>query len=221
LLLQPSKFPSFSRGSRFANRHGALEFVVAPGRQTRYRAHMSDDLYPILARVGTLLRAEVRAEATRAGLAAAQLEVLHYLESCNRFSDTTLAVAEYLGTTRGTTSQTIQSLVDKGYVERHPDAFDGRVVHCQLTPAGHALAHQTRPPPALTQGLADADPRLAPLLTEMLRTLQRRQARRAFGVCQTCTRFQAQEGGCGTCGLSGEPLSAEDALLICRDHTEG
>jgi hypothetical protein len=131
LLLQPSKFPSFSRGSRFANRHGALEFVVAPGRQTRYRAHMSDDLYPILARVGTLLRAEVRAEATRAGLAAAQLEVLHYLESCNRFSDTTLAVAEYLGTTRGTTSQTIQSLVDKGYVERHPDAFDGRVVHCQ------------------------------------------------------------------------------------------
>ncbi len=181
---------------------------------------MSDDLYPILARVSSLLRAEVRAEATRAGLAAAQLEVLHYLESCNRFSDTTLAVAEYLGATRGTTSQTIQSLVDKGFVVRHPDAFDGRVVHCQLTEAGRSLAQATRPPPSLAAGLAEADPRLAPLLAEMLRTLQSRQARRTFGACHTCSLFQPGPEGCATCGLSGEALSAEDALRICRNHTD-
>jgi DNA-binding MarR family transcriptional regulator len=47
------------------------------------------------------------------GLQPVQLEVLNYLSSCNRYSDTPMAVTEYLGQTKGTVSQTIKTLEKK------------------------------------------------------------------------------------------------------------
>ncbi|MEE8227707.1 MAG: MarR family winged helix-turn-helix transcriptional regulator, partial [Kiloniellales bacterium] len=53
-----------------------------------------------------------------ANLTVAQWAALRYFSSVNRFSRTVSAFAEFHGTTRGTASQTIKSLVQNDYLTR-------------------------------------------------------------------------------------------------------
>jgi DNA-binding MarR family transcriptional regulator len=59
-------------------------------------------------------------EAFQGGLNPAQWSALRYIERANRFSRTVSAFARYHGTTRGTASQTIRALVQKGFLRRRP-----------------------------------------------------------------------------------------------------
>ena len=74
---------------------------------------MSEDLFNIIERLANVLRQEVRAEGQSLGLQPVQQEALYYLSICNRYSDTTLAVTEYLGLTKGTVSQSLKVLENK------------------------------------------------------------------------------------------------------------
>jgi MarR family transcriptional regulator, negative regulator of the multidrug operon emrRAB len=47
--------------------------------------------------------------------------------------------------------------------------------------------------------------------------LQRANGSRTFGVCRSCRFFRRQRSGF-ECGLTGEPLSAADSAMICREH---
>jgi len=53
-----------------------------------------------------------------ANLTFTQWTTLRYFSSANRFSRTVSAFAEFYGTTRGTASQTIKSLVQNDYLTR-------------------------------------------------------------------------------------------------------
>ena len=174
----------------------------------------------ILERIANLLRAEARLAAQRAGLQPVQLEILEYLDRCNRYSDTPAAVAEYLSLTKGTVSQSIQRLEEKGCIRRTPDASDGRVSRLRLTRKGRGIV-TTKWRRALDdaeQSAAREGEALEDSLEQVLASLQRANGLRSFGVCRTCRFFNREGRERFRCGLTAEPLSAADSQLVCREH---
>jgi MarR family transcriptional repressor of emrRAB len=179
----------------------------------------ANDIYGVLTQLGSLLRAEARAES---GLQPVQVQVLHYLSICNRYSDTPAAVADYLGLTKGTVSQTLRVLAESGWVDKTPDPDDGRVVHLKLTRNGEKRLAGTAPPRALEKALgrlSDAEQhRTLEALLQLLRGLQQSNGGLTFGVCRTCSHFRTDAPGKFRCGLTEEPLLARESRLICREH---
>lgn len=175
---------------------------------------MSRQLHHHLERLSNLFRAQLREHATSHGLKLVQLEALLYLDAANRYSDTAAGLTQYLGVTKGTVSQTLGLLVRRGLVDKVPDPDDGRVLHCRLTPAGQAIAQATH-----AQGIfGDEHAEIEATLRELLARLQRERGSRMFGMCRTCRHFQREGPGLARCGLTTEPLSEDDSLLICREH---
>lgn len=171
-------------------------------------------LHTLLERIGNLLRERARSIATREGLKLAQLDALVYLSRANRYSNTTTAVVEYLGATKGTVSQTLSTLERKGLIRRVPDEADGRVSHCRLTNDGRRIAHDAFPSELL---VGPDRPQLEEELVALLRDLQRLNGGHSFGVCATCVHFTPAGRG-HRCGLTNEPLTIADSRLLCREH---
>lgn len=155
----------------------------------------------------------------------AQWEALRFIARANRFSRTPAALAEYLGSTRGTVSQTLITLERKGYVTRDTDVRDRRSIALGLTPLGeHALAHD--PIRALAADLAAARAvdleSLVDSLRDALHIMITRNGGRAFGACHACRHFRRGEGKSGRmphyCALLGEPLSDADSGAICVEQ---
>ena len=64
------------------------------------------EAHHLIERLGNLVRADARAVCNDYDMRPVQLEALEFLTQCNRYSDTPQAVAEFLGLTKGTVSQT-------------------------------------------------------------------------------------------------------------------
>lgn len=178
-----------------------------------------DAILNLLERIGRLIQSDGYAN----GLVPTQWEALRYFARANRFSRSPSALTAYLGSTKGTVSQTITALERKGLIEKREEPRNRRQVRIELTPAGRS-ALKRDPLEALSASLAripakqrkamEAD--LRDLLTE---TLDERQGR-PFGVCRTCRYFQRRspDGAPHRCGLLEVPLSAADSELICVEH---
>ena len=95
-----------------------------------------NDIYELIECMTTLIRSEERKKCTELGLQPVHFQVLHYLSRCNKYSNTPAAVANYLGMTRGTVSQSLIILDKKGYIGKTPDAADKRVV-IKVAPRRH------------------------------------------------------------------------------------
>jgi len=191
----------------------------------RYHAGMDELPQALLALIGSLARlaqGELRERALSAELQPVHLVALGYLRDANRYSNTPQALAEYLGSTKGTVSQSLLLLYRKGLVERYADEHDGRVVRLRLSAAGRRLlragdfdVHWA----AAVANLPAADAaRVERALADLLRTLQRRRGGRSFGVCASCAHFQRRGDAAFRCGLTGEPLGRADSAKICREH---
>lgn len=183
-----------------------------PSASALYAAHLIE-------RLGRLLRAGDHAT----GLNPAQAEALRYLSRANRFSRTPAALAEYLGSTRGTVSQTLLALEAKGLIERQANARDGRSVMLTITQAGLAFL-SADPVRALAKTIdaSGAGARLANDLEAGLRAAIAERGGRVFGACHTCRHFRRDERG-GVyphhCALLDEKLSGGDAVAICLEHS--
>ncbi|MFP2909941.1 MarR family winged helix-turn-helix transcriptional regulator [Pyxidicoccus sp. 3LFB2] len=180
-----------------------------------------DRLYALLERLGNLLRTEERAAGLRHGLQPVHLQALRYLQSCNRYSNTPAALTEYLGLTKGTVSQTLLLLEEKGLLRKEADTEDRRVVHLLLTDAGRAVLKEALPPALFQQalsGLPGGGEALEASLTGLLRGLQAANAQRSFGACATCKHFRRDGPARFRCGMTDEPLTREDSALLCREH---
>jgi len=190
---------------------------------SRYHAAVSHELFELIERMSLALSSEVRACAVAHELKEVQLEVLLYLHTCNRYSNTPAAVGEYLGRTKGTVSQTLDALAKKQLLHKVHDANDARVVHCVLTPAGERIAKSAAPTAdfrTATERLgSERVERLTDDLRALLLAMQRARGGATFGACHSCIHFQHEGGQAFRCGLTREPLSREDSLKICREHT--
>jgi DNA-binding MarR family transcriptional regulator len=176
-------------------------------------------LYDRIERVANLLGARARATARAHGVEPIQLDVLHFLARCNRYSDTSKAVTEFFGLTKGTVSQTIAALHRKGLVEKQPDPVDGRRIHLILTRGGERVVREAFPPELLRTVTAPTDEALVTGLEDLLRRMQRASGAASFGECQGCAHFRREGDRRFRCGLTGEPLRRVDIEKICLEHT--
>lgn len=191
---------------------------------SRYHLSMNPTLTDTLERLCNLLRSDSRRAGGEHSLLPVQFDALDYLHRCNRFSDTPMAVTEYLGQTKGTVSQTLKVLEKKGLIRKKPDTQDRRVTHLQLTDAGTALLAHIQNDLTLAHAEHTLDPaqlaRLQQDLNGLLNALLTAHGRRAFGVCKTCRYHQPQSDGGGYCQLVQQYLSPADAQRICREHQQ-
>ncbi|MCL4676047.1 MAG: MarR family transcriptional regulator, partial [Pararhodobacter sp.] len=151
----------------------------------------------------------------------AQRAALDYLARANRFSRSPSHVADYLGTTRGTVSQTLKSLTRKGLVAEQRSDQDRRWISYQLTDAGRDAAAKTSPLlSALDEMPQEERAAIAAAMEGLLRTALRLNGSKPFGLCKTCRHFTAREAG-GYCALLQVALCPSEIEQICHEHDAG
>jgi DNA-binding MarR family transcriptional regulator len=179
------------------------------------------EAHHLIERLGNLVRADARAVCNDYDMRPVQLEALEFLTQCNRYSDTPQAVAEFLGLTKGTVSQTLKVLERKGLLRKRCDARDKRLVHLTPTAKGLKLVKRAVPAESLTLGfesLPGPDSQITvESLRALLRSLQKANKLKTFAACHTCRFNEKREGGY-FCGLTQEPLTEHDVALLCREH---
>jgi len=169
----------------------------------------------------------MRAGEHEGGLNPAQWEALRYLSRANRFSNSPIALTRFLGSTKGTVSQTIKALERKGYIAKGPRENEGRSINLSLMPKGsEALKHD--PLAEFSKSLDDLSGknrrRLAKGLANLLETDLKRREQPSFGTCPTCRYFrekggEADDGGPHSCMYFDVGLSHAEVQLICIAHS--
>ena len=184
----------------------------------------SIQIYNYVERLSKLLRVDSRQAGAKFGLQPVQLEALHYLSICNQYSDTPMAVTEYLGQTKGTVSQTLKVLEKKELLSKYPDKKDKRVSHLKVTLKGKQLLKQLIPTPMFIKAcraLSDKDQsQIISALDQLLIMLLRANNMKAFGVCKNCRYNSKTDNGGYFCNLVQQPLSVGDIKLLCREFEE-
>jgi DNA-binding MarR family transcriptional regulator len=180
------------------------------------------DIYELIECMTALIRSEERKKCTELGLQPVHFQVLNYLSRCNKYSNTPASVANYLGMTRGTVSQSLIILEKKGFIEKTQDAKDKRIIHLRLLPEGAKVLKQARPSDlfdSATHILKSGGPALtdANVFQQALTALQKANQSQSFGVCKTCRNFSEKDGEF-FCQLTQEKLSPSDSEQICQEH---
>ncbi len=163
------------------------------------------------------------------GLTPAQWSVLRYVSRANRFSRTVSAFAEFHGTTRGTASQTVKSLVNRGYLIRTRSQRDGRSARLDVTEKGKTALSDD--PLEILVGAAQALSPAARMslesaLERMVRYVAREHGRCPFGMCPSCLHLRG-DGSCVDgrppyeCGCLDEPLKEAELEQLCINFEPG
>jgi len=156
-------------------------------------------------------------ESSAESLTPAQWMALRFFARANRFSRTVSAFAEFHSTTRGTASQTVKSLTERGYLTRTRSDRDGRSTTFNLTPK--ARRQMTADPfeavvrAALALSPAQRD-RTAAGLRGILQKLAVERERPALGACTLCGHLAGAEGSF-RCRRFSEPLASGELEQIC------
>ncbi|OHU84397.1 MULTISPECIES: MarR family winged helix-turn-helix transcriptional regulator [Pseudoalteromonas] len=179
-------------------------------------------IYNSVERLGDLLKVGARQAGAEHGLQPVHVEVLHYLSICNQYSDTPMAVTEYLGLTKGTVSQTLKVLEKKSLLVKTIDENDKRITHLKLSVSGQQLVAALLPTNLFIKACEQLSPEqqsdIDSSLKLLLSALLKANNLKTFGVCKTCRFNQQTNDGNYFCGLVKQPLSKGDVQLICREH---
>ena len=177
-------------------------------------------LLELVERLGNLMRTELRKAGADESLQAVQLQALVYIAKANRYSNTPQALADYLGLTKGTVSQTLLLLDRRGLIERFEDDIDRRVVRLRLSSAGEELLAESQPALAWQNATRNISPNrirnATSALREALATLQEDNEGTVFGNCGTCSWCQKLSQRIYRCGRMGDRLSGPETRKICR-----
>ena len=177
-------------------------------------------LLELVERLGNLMRTELRKAGSEEQLQPVHLQALIYLTKANRYSNTPQALAEYLGLTKGTVSQTLLLLDRRGLIERFEDDIDRRVVRLRLSSAGEQLLAEAQPTLPWQNATRNISPNrirnATSALREALMTLQEDNEGAAFGVCHSCAWNQKLSQRIYRCGQMGDRLSGPETRKICR-----
>lgn len=153
-------------------------------------------------------------------LSAAQWAALRYMSRANPFSRTPSAFARYHGTTRGTASQTIKSLVAAGFLVSSRDPRDRRSIRFSLTKAGEALLADDGActlVAAVSELPAGEREALIGSMRRIAGEIAARHGEPCFGCCQDCRHFRDGEDCPNFCDQVGAPVKIEEQHLLCAD----
>jgi len=163
------------------------------------------------------------------GLTTAQWAVLRYFAQANRFSRTPSAFAAFHATTRGTASQTINSLEIQGYLTRMRSEDDRRSVRLVLTEKARGILSND-PLESLVRAADSLPPSVqghfANALQRMLGQVSQERGKPPFGTCTSCQHLESddcnREGQTPyVCGFTSEPLLLEELDGFCINFIEG
>lgn len=163
------------------------------------------------------------------GLNPAQWNALRFLSKANKYSTSPGVLADYLGCTKGTISQTLISLESKGLIERIRCDEDRRKVRLGLTEAGQAIL-QNDPLHRIERASAGVPlphrESMVAAMTQMVDDLCPNHAGPSFGKCGECCHLDCSRGaddcdGAQRCGLTGETLDEGELKQICVDFCVG
>lgn len=179
----------------------------------------TERLAALIERLGRLVYTQAHAE----NLLPVHWETLRFLHRANRFSRSPAALAAYLGLTKGTVSQTLNTLISKGLLEKRTHPKDRRSRQLALTSRGIKLLEQD-PLAQLCSTLHGLDAtRRSALVQDLEQVLSGSliaQGRTPFGQCKACRYFAKthRTGQPHFCELLGEPLSEFDGSQICQEQ---
>jgi DNA-binding MarR family transcriptional regulator len=159
------------------------------------------------------------------GLNPAQWEALRFLARANCYSRSPTALAEFLGTTKGTASQTLIALESKGMVKRTRRATDRRSVEIEVTPLGLELIEKDP-----LSSVFDAASRLGPdqceamnaALDQVVANLQQSIGFSETGRCLDCVHFcnetaKPESDATCRCALAQEEMAPQELQRICTN----
>ena len=177
-------------------------------------------LLELVERLGNLMRTELRRAGADESLQPVHLQALIYLSKANRYSNTPQALADYLGLTKGTVSQTLLLLDRRGLIERFEDDIDRRVVRLRLSSQGERLLAEAQPALPWQNATRNISPNrirnATSALREALVTLQEDNEGAVFGVCGSCSWCQKLSQRIYRCGKMGDRLSGPETRKLCR-----
>lgn len=160
------------------------------------------------------------------GLTPVQWAALRYFAHANRFSRTPSGFAAFHGTTRGTASQVIKSLIARGYLMQNKSPDDGRSVRLDPTETARAIAPKD-PMAALVEAADALPPGVRGAFAGALRQMQARVAAAKggplFGTCKGCRHFEG-DGCCRdgqpayACGFLDQPLAEDELEELCINY---
>lgn len=173
--------------------------------------------YQIRALINRLARLDA-SETWETDLNPAQIAALDYLARANRFSRAPSHVADFLGTTRGTMSQTLKALERKGFVKERRSTTDRRSISYETTETGHdAAARRNALTDAIDTLTDDQKAALQAGLSTVLKARLSAQGGRAFGLCHTCAHHRVRTDG-AFCALLSVKLLPHETTQICHEH---
>lgn len=157
-------------------------------------------------------------EAWAGHLTPTQIAALDYLWRANRFSRAPSHVADYLGATRGTISQTLRTLERRGLIREVRDTADRRRIRYDVTDDGSA-ALQGNDTFDQALGVLSATQRaqLAHMVQTLLSELVHMRGGRGFGLCNSCRHLRQQDGGY-FCAMLNLPLEPFETKQLCHEH---
>ena len=180
-----------------------------------------------LAKIGMALKQQAWAEAGGRGLTPTQGQVLALLRA-NPRGLRLGALAEQLGVTAATTSDSVTSLHRKGLVTKEPTAADGRGVVVLLTPTGSREAAAAAAwPDFLLEAVGELSTAeqatFLRALVAMIRTLQEKRRIPVARMCVSCRFFRPLVHNDPVrphhCAFVDAPFGDGELRLDCSDHS--
>jgi MarR family transcriptional repressor of emrRAB len=171
-------------------------------------------------------------EGSRHGLRDREWMALRFIARANQFSRTPSALANFVGTTRGTASQIVKVLERKGFLVRKPSADDKRSVILCVTAQGEKfLGHD--PINVLVKAIAvlsvDRQTSSRDALRQVLDWLDITQQRHHADICRECTFLteNSTDGAAGngcpqfTCRFFRAAIAPDETTLLCATFERG
>ncbi|MEO1882384.1 MAG: MarR family winged helix-turn-helix transcriptional regulator [Methyloprofundus sp.] len=180
------------------------------------------NIFEVIECMAALIRPEERRRCTELKLQLVHLQVLEYLSLCNKYSDTPAAIANFLGMTRGTVSQSLIILEERAYIKKIRILWISVFFMSFLLQKGRNILKKAKPTELFNKASAVVSANSSivageELFIEALRALQKSNDSNSFGVCKTCKNFSTKSHSF-FCELTQEKLSKNDSEKICQKH---
>ncbi|QPJ64422.1 MAG: winged helix-turn-helix transcriptional regulator [Candidatus Nitrohelix vancouverensis] len=180
-----------------------------------------------LSKIGVALKSNAWKKASEEGLTPTQGQILVLLNSQAGKGMRLQEISKNLGVTSATTSDSVESLVEKKLVVKQRSAKDARSLEISLTAKGKKSAQKTADWPDLfigAVGALDENEQSVFLrgLIKMIRNLQDTGQVSVARMCVTCEFFKPNVHGGEAkphhCAFVDAPLAEMDLRLDCEDH---
>lgn len=180
-----------------------------------------------LDRIAAAMRADAWGLAEEAGLTPTQAHALTYIAGRGDAGLRLRAVAEHLGVTQPTATDSVAALARKGLVAKRADPGDKRAVAIRVTPAGRDVTRAiglalTASEKALATLTVQEQQTMLELVIKTIRALQEAKAIPPQRLCVTCRHFRPNAHDDAElphhCGLVDAPFGGRHLRLDCPEH---